>query len=79
MVTEKAGDEGEGTVRYRIVVGSELGPEWMERLGAHTLQTGHDETIMEVRIVDEAHLQALLRQLYDLNLRLRSVCRITAG
>ena len=65
--------------RYRLEVEGELGQEWAEWFPAASLRTEAGRTVVELEIVDQAHLQGILRRLPELNLTLVSLARSDAA
>lgn len=64
---------------YEIRVQGQLTRRWSEWFDGMSLQNdGDDETILRGSIPDQAALFGLLRKIYDLNLPLLSVYRLTA-
>lgn len=55
---------------YRLVVADRLGESWLEWFGADAVEPGVGETVIWVRVADQAELFGRLRRIQDLNLRL---------
>lgn len=64
------------TVVYRVEVVGALAASWPEWFAADTVETVGDNSILEVRVADQAELFGRLRRIHDLNLRLISVVRL---
>lgn len=67
--------EGE-SVLYRVEVAGGLAASWPEWFAADAVRTAGENTILEVRVADQAELLGRLRRVHDLNLRLISVTRM---
>ena len=67
--------EGE-SVLYRVEVAGALAASWPEWFAADAVRTVGENTILDVRVADQAELLGRLRRVHDLNLRLISVTRV---
>ena len=71
------GDIPEGeSVLYRIEVAGALAASWPEWFAADAVRTLGENTILDIRVADQAELLGRLRRVHDLNLRLISVKRV---
>lgn len=70
---EKA--QGE-SVLYRVEVAGALAASWPEWFAADAVRTVGENTILDVRVADQAELLGRLRRVHDLNLRLISLTRV---
>jgi hypothetical protein len=64
------------TVLYRLEVGGPVGPEWVGWLEAEALTQVGENTVLDIRVADQAELYGRLRRIHDLNLTLISMVRI---
>lgn len=64
------------TVLYRVEVAGALAASWPEWFAADAVRTVEENTILDVRVADQAELLGRLRRVHDLNLRLISVTRV---
>lgn len=63
-------DRDRGTTLYRLVVAGRVGAGWLDWFGADRVEPGDDETVVMIRVADQAELFGRLRRVQDLNLRL---------
>ncbi len=61
---------------YRLVLEGELNGSWADWFDCDELRSEGGYTVLEVGVLDQAQLQAVLRRVHDLHLRLVSVTRI---
>ena len=64
---------GRTPVRYRIVVRGEVTPRFAEPLEDVVVEPAKDQTVLHVRIVDQARLQSILGWLFEHGIDLLSV------
>ena len=64
------------SVLYRVVVAGTLASSSPEWFAADAVRTAGENTILDVRVADQAELLGRLRRAHDLNLRLISVTRV---
>lgn len=64
------------SVLYRVEVAGALAASWPEWFAADAVRTEGENTILDVRVADQAELLGRLRRVHDLNLRLISVTRL---
>jgi hypothetical protein len=64
------------SVLYRVEVAGALAASWPEWFAADAGRTTGKNTVLDVRVADQAELLGRLRRVHDLNLRLISVTRI---
>ena len=71
------GNRGENDRRvvYRIRVSGRIPATWRAWFDADTVTADGDDTLLEVRVADQAELYGRLRRIHDLNLRLLGVER----
>lgn len=67
------------TALYRLEVAGTVAPSWVDWFDADTITPRGDNTVLEVRVTDQAELYGRLRRIHDLNLRLISVALATPG
>ena len=65
-----------GSVLYRVEVAGALAVSWPEWFAADAVRTAGENTILDIRVADQAELLGRLRRVHDLNLRLISVTRV---
>lgn len=65
------------TVLYRVVVAGWMARDWAGWFEADTVSTVGENTVLDIRVVDQAELYGRLRRIHDLNLGLISVTRIS--
>ena len=65
-----------GSVLYRVEVAGALAASWPEWFAAEAVRTVGENTILDVRVADQAEILGRLRRIHDLNLRLTSVTRV---
>lgn len=63
-------DRSRDTVLYRLVVAGRLEESWLDWFGADVVDPGDEETVLWVRVADQAELFGRLRRIHDLNLKL---------
>lgn len=73
MPSESVGKSGRGLVSYEIVVRGEVTERFVEPLDGVVVESGGDETILLVGIVDQAMLGSILGWLCDHGVDLVSV------
>lgn len=61
------------TARYRLEVAGPMASGWVDWFEADTISPLGENTVLEVRVRDQAELYGRLRRIHDLNLRLISV------
>jgi hypothetical protein len=64
------------SVLYRVEVAGALAASWPEWFAADAVRTAGKNTILDLRVADQAELLGRLRRVHDLNLRLISVTRV---
>ena len=67
---------GPATTVYRLEIGGSVGVSWAEWFEADTIAPCGDNTVVEVRVTDQAELYGRLRRIHDLNLRLIAVALV---
>lgn len=72
MTPHRRADSREAEV-YRVVVSGRVGESWTDWFGADRVTAGEDETVLHLRVADQAELLGRIRRLLDLRLRLLSV------
>lgn len=65
-----------GSVLYRVEVAGALAASRPEWFAANAVRTAGENTILDLRVADQAELLGRLRRVHDLNLRLISVTRL---
>jgi hypothetical protein len=75
-VSEQGDISEKDSVLYRVEVAGALAATWPEWFGADAVRTLGENTVLDVRVADQAELLGLLRRVHDLNLRLISVIRV---
>jgi hypothetical protein len=63
-------------VRYRVVIDGRLDSVWAGWFECDVFPAEGDRTAIEVDVVDQAQLHAVLRRVHDLHLHLVSVARV---
>lgn len=61
---------------YRVEVAGALAASWPEWFAAEAVRTAEENTILDIRVADQAEILGRLRRIHDLNLRLISVTRV---
>lgn len=64
------------TTLYRLEVVGRVDPSWIGWFDADTLTTVGENTILDVRVTDQAELYGRLRRIHDLNLELLGLSRV---
>lgn len=64
---------------YRLEVGGPVAASWVDWFQADTITSVGENTLLEVRVADQAELYGRLRRIHDLNLRLISVKLVGPG
>ena len=65
---------------YHIRIKGHLGPQWTDWFGGLSISLeANGETLLTGRVVDQAALHGLLRQVRDLGMELLSVNRVALG
>lgn len=75
MGVQQSDVEG-GRLRYRIEVAGQLPAEWKDRFEADALIPSGRNTLLHIRVRDQAELIGRLRRVHDLNLQLVALLRI---
>jgi hypothetical protein len=65
-----------GSVLYRVEVAGAPAGSWLEWFAAEAVRTVGENTILDIRVADQAEILGRLRRIHDLNLRLISVTRV---
>lgn len=70
-------DRGERNlgIVYRVKVSGRIPASWHAWFDADTITVDGEDTLLEVRVADQAELYGRLRRIHDLNLRLLRVER----
>jgi hypothetical protein len=63
-------------LRYRLVVEGRLDESWANWFDSEYFRSEGDRTVMEVEVIDQAQLHAVLIRVHDLHLRLVSATRL---
>jgi len=66
----------EEQVLYRVEVAGALAASWPEWFAAEAVRTEGENTILDIRVADQAEILGRLRRIHDLNLRLISLTRV---
>lgn len=69
-MTDTPHDRDRETTLYRLIVAGRVGTGWLDWFGADRVEPGDDETVVMIRVADQAELFGRLRRVQDLNLRL---------
>ena len=64
--------EGEA-IRYHVVIAGHVPAEWIGWFEADSLTPAWENTVLEVRVTDQAELYGRLRRIHDLHLKLISI------
>jgi hypothetical protein len=78
-MSDERRDRGRDTVLYRLVVSGRPGESWLEWFGADAVEPGEVETVLWVRVMDQAELFGRLRRIHDLNLTLLGLALVRPG
>jgi hypothetical protein len=76
MEPRTASTTGPRPLRYRLVVEGRLDESWAGWFDCECFQSEGDRTVMEVEVIDQAQLHAVLLRVHDLHLRLVSATRL---
>lgn len=72
MNAERGTDHTDGAL-YRLEIGGSVAASWIDWFEADTITPLGENTVLEVRVSDQAELYGRLRRIHDLNLRLVSL------
>jgi hypothetical protein len=70
---------GIGETLYRLEVAGPVVASWADWFDADTITPRGENTVLEVRVSDQAELYGRLRRIHDLNLRLISLSLAGTG
>jgi hypothetical protein len=73
VTTRSAGRERRATVPYRLVVRGDVRSRLVGSLEELVVQAVADETVLQVDIVDQSHLQAVISSLSDRGIEIISL------
>lgn len=81
MASEREGTGGTGDdgVVYRMKVAGRVPASWLDWFEADAITPDGPDTLLGVRVADQAELYGRLRRIHDLNLRLLRVERLDAA
>lgn len=78
-MNSRNGNPETGTVLYRLEIAGCVDAGWSGWLEAERVTAVGENTVLEVRVSDQAELYGRLRQIHNLNLRLLSLACVSPG
>lgn len=78
MVAERRTDDTDAAL-YRLEISGSVAASWIDWFEADTITPLGGNTVLEVRVSDQAELYGRLRRIHDLNLQLVSVTLVGPG
>jgi hypothetical protein len=73
---DQRSESGPAPLCYRLVIDGRIDASWARWFECEVLRSEGTRTVLEVTVIDQAQLHAVLRRLHDLHLPLVSVERV---